>query len=129
METGSAGNAFLATTNIRSVMASPCNRKRNTIGRSLRLYITIVIPHLKGISVWRILHNYRLGQNPCPCAFARWQNPCPCAFTRCNIDGGDTIAQVAMRGHHRRRNVTSAEKLSRYWSRVHSWDMNVPFMN
>ena len=21
------------------------------------------------------------GQNPCPCAFARWQNPCPCAFT------------------------------------------------
>ena len=23
-----------------------------------------------------------LGQNPCPCAFARWQNPCPCAFTR-----------------------------------------------
>ena len=23
-----------------------------------------------------------LGQNTCPCAFARWQNPCPCAFTR-----------------------------------------------
>ena len=20
------------------------------------------------------------GQNPCPCAFARWQTPCPCAL-------------------------------------------------
>ena len=78
------------------------------------------------ISSWLWL---ALGQNPCPCAFARWQNPCPCAFSRCNIDGGDTIAQVVIRGHHRRRNVTPAEKLSRYWSRVHSWDMNVPFMN
>ena len=46
-----------------------------------------------------------------------------------NIDGGDTIAQVVIRGHQRRRNVTSAQKLSRYWSRVHSWDMNVPFRN
>ena len=32
------------------------------------------------------------------------------------------IAQLVIRGHYRRRNVTSAEKLSRYWSRVHSWD-------
>ena len=39
------------------------------------------------------------------------------------------IYPVVIQGHHRRRNVTSAEKLSRYWSRVHSWDMNVPFMN
>ena len=35
------------------------------------------------------------------------------------------IAQLVIRGHHSRRNVASAEKLSRYWSRVHSWDMNV----
>ena len=32
------------------------------------------------------------------------------------------IAQLVIRGHYCRRNVTSAEKLSRYWSRVHSWD-------
>ena len=43
--------------------------------------------------------------------------------------GGDMIAQLVIRGHHSRWNVTSAEKLRRYWSRVHSWDMNVPFMN
>ena len=49
--------------------------------------------------------------------------------TACNRYGGDMIAHLVIRGHHRRRNVTSAEKLSRYWSRVHSWDMNVPYMN
>ena len=49
--------------------------------------------------------------------------------TACNRYGGDMIAQLVIRGHHSRWNVTSAEKLSRYWSRVHSWDMNVPFMN
>ena len=45
--------------------------------------------------------------------------------TACNRYGGDMIAQlpVVIRGHHSRRNVTSAEKLSRYWSRVHSWDI------
>ena len=47
--------------------------------------------------------------------------------TACNRYGGDMIAQLVIRGHHSRRNVTSAEKLSRYWSRVHSWDMNVPY--
>ena len=49
--------------------------------------------------------------------------------TACNRYGGDMIAQLVIRGHHSRRNVTSAEKLIRYWSRVHSWDMNVPYMN
>ena len=28
-----------------------------------------------------VLNFIVLGQNPCPCAFARWQNPCPGAFT------------------------------------------------
>ena len=49
--------------------------------------------------------------------------------TACNRYGCDMIAQLVIRGHHSRRNVISSEKLSRYWSRVHSWDMNVPFMN
>ena len=35
------------------------------------------------------------------------------------------IAQLVIRGHYRRRNVTSADKLSKYWSRVHSWDVGL----
>ena len=66
-----------------------------------------------------VLVLYVLGQNPCPCAFARWQNPCPCAFTRLM---GTAVGGMAI-------TTTSAEKLRGYWSRVHSWDMNVPFMN